>query len=182
MVRYDIHTLEPYQSLVTVDPTGDFNITYEPITDPLLSECLTYYGRLPRTSSTSPNLSPLMRSSPLLRRIYAELPFSPNLSPPDWIPTKAISFLSRLRAQLPNHRLLIADFATLPDTIPGRNAPVVQTRLGRAMVCVDTFLVKQGFFDIFFPTGESGVLALDRDSQLYSSGTPCSVYAILAMC
>ena len=36
--------------------------------------------------------------------------------------------------------------------MPGVCAPVVQTRIRGTMVPCDTFLVKQGYFDIFFPT------------------------------
>jgi hypothetical protein len=46
----------------------------------------------------------------------------------------------------------MSDFSQLPDAVPGRNGPVVQTRYGNTMVPCGTFLVKQGFFDIFFPT------------------------------
>ncbi|ORX34248.1 S-adenosyl-L-methionine-dependent methyltransferase [Kockovaella imperatae] len=157
MVRYDIQTLQPYQTLVTIDATGNFNLIYEPITDPTLSQAMSYYDRLSTSSTSSrrhtvPNIPSLIRSSTLLRKAYTELPFAPNLSSPDFIPSKAIALIKKLKEQLPNHRFLAADFATLPDTVSGRNGPVVQTRLGRVMVSVGTFLVKHGYFDIFFPT------------------------------
>lgn len=156
MIRYDLRTLTPLQAIVSIDPSGDFSLMYEPITDPLLKRTLSYRRYLPPTSSTLPLLpSPLLRS-PLLRSIYTSLPFAPNLSEPDWIPTKATHFLERLRDRLPNHRLLVADFDSLPDAVQGRNGPVVQTRYGGSMVPCETVLVKQGYFDIFFPTGEYG--------------------------
>lgn len=64
-----------------------------------------------------------------------------------------------LRDKFPRHRLLLSDFSSLPDTIPGYNAPVVQTRVNNVMVPCETYLVHQGYFDIFFPTN----FALLRD-------------------
>lgn len=83
------------------------------------------------------------------------MPFAPNLSAPDFLPTKAVLFAEKLREKLPGHRLLMADFDELPDAVEGRNGPVVQTRYGNSMIPCETFLVKQGYFDIFFPTSKS---------------------------
>lgn len=155
MVRYDLRTLEPLQAIICIDASGDFSLLYEKVTDPLLRRVLAYRRYLPPSASTSPPLpSPVLRS-PLLRSMYTALPFAPNLSGPDWIPTKATHFLERLRDRLPNHRLMVADFDSLPEAVDGRNGPVVQTRYGGSMVPCETILVKQGYFDIFFPTGES---------------------------
>jgi hypothetical protein len=154
MIRYDLRTLEPLQAVVSIDSTGDFSLLYEPLSDPLLRRVLAYRRLLPPTPSTLPPLSSPLLISPFLRRLYGNLPFAPNLSPPDFIPTKAVLFLERLRDRLPAHRLLVADFDELPDAVEGRNGPVVQTRYGGSMVPCETFLVKQGYFDIFFPTGE----------------------------
>jgi hypothetical protein len=149
MIRYDVKTLTPYQAVVAIDAHGDFSFLYEPLTDPLLRRYLAYQRLLPASPSTTP---PLIQSS-FIRSLYAALPFAPNLSKPDWIPTKATLFLEKLRETIPGHRLMIADFSELPDTVEGRNGPVVQTRLGGSMIPCETILVKQGFFDIFFPTG-----------------------------
>ena len=63
-----------------------------------------------------------------------------------------MQFFDVLHQFFPAHRLLLADFSTLPDAIAGLNAPVVQTRHQRRNVQVTTPYVHQGFFDIFFPT------------------------------
>ncbi|KAK4688906.1 hypothetical protein P7C73_g1206, partial [Tremellales sp. Uapishka_1] len=152
MLRYDLNTLTPLQAVVAIDATSDFSLLYEPLTDPLLRRSLAYRRLLPTSSSTSPPISAPLLMSPLLRKAYASLPFAPNLSEPDFIPTKAVMFLERLRDRLPAHRLLVADFDELPEAVEGRNGPVVQTRYGDSMVPCETFLVKQGYFDIFFPT------------------------------
>ena len=152
MIRYDLTTMEPLQAIVCIDGSGDFTLLYEPITDPILHRVLSYRRLLPPSPATAPSLSRALSSS-ILRRIYTSLPFAPNLSRPDFIPTKAVLFLEHLRRRLPNHRLLVADFSQLPEAVQGRNGPVVQTRYGGSMVPCETFLVKQGYFDIFFPTG-----------------------------
>jgi hypothetical protein len=167
MIRYDMQTMTPLQSVVCVDASGDFSMLYEPVTDPLIRRYLGYrrhvnypynpttISSLWKSSSTALPLNPILASSPLLRRIYSSMPFAPNLSPPEFLPTKQMIFLERLRDRLPGHRLLVSDFDSLPDAVSGVNGPVVQTRYGGDMVPCETFLVKQGYFDIFFPTGLS---------------------------
>jgi len=88
-----------------------------------------------------------------LRSIYKSLPFAPNVTPrPEFIPTRLLSFLKVLRNNFPLHRLLLSDFSSLPDSLNGYDAPVVQTRFRDTMVAVETFMVQPGYFDIFFPT------------------------------
>ncbi|WWC66472.1 uncharacterized protein I206_100374 [Kwoniella pini CBS 10737] len=160
MIRYDIETLTPFQALVTIDNSGDFSLIYEPIKDNLIRRVLAYKKLLPENSISKlennfikpPINNSFLLNSNFLRFLYSNLPFSPNLTKPDFLPTKSILFLENLRKLLPNHRLLISDFDFLPDSVKGRNGPVVQTRYGDSMIPCETFLVKQGYFDIFFPT------------------------------
>ncbi|CAL1714209.1 unnamed protein product [Somion occarium] len=148
MIRYDLRTLEPYQGLVTIDANGDFSTYYTRVTDPLISSFL----QLRRHLSHPPPLSRLLKSSRAFRTFYTNLPFAPNLSAPEYIPTRLLSLLQTLRKYFPRHRLLLTDFSSLPDTTPGVNAPVVQTRVQNTTVPTSTLFVKQGYFDIFFPT------------------------------
>lgn len=152
MIRYEMSTLQPMQAVVAIDQGGDFTLMYEPLHDPLLRRVMAYRRLLPPSPATQPPLSKPLLASQALRTVYTQMPFAPNLSPADFIPSKAVAFLERLRDQLPAHRLLVADFDMLPDAAPGRNGPVVQTRFQGSMVPCETFLVKQGYFDIFFPT------------------------------
>lgn len=147
MIRYDYRTLEPYQALITVDDSRDFGIYYTRVTDPLISSFLALRRRL----GHPPPLPALLKSS-AMRSIYNNLPFAPNLSTPEYIPTRLLSLLRTLRTHFPRHRLLLSDFNALPDTIPGVNAPVVQTRYKNTTVPCSTLFVRQGYFDIFFPT------------------------------
>ncbi|KAG0300785.1 hypothetical protein BGZ98_008906 [Dissophora globulifera] len=57
-----------------------------------------------------------------------------------------------LKTHFPQHRLVLSDFFTLPEAIPGTDAPVVQTRYMGTMVPCSTYMVMPGMFDIFFPT------------------------------
>ncbi|EMD39278.1 hypothetical protein CERSUDRAFT_134267 [Gelatoporia subvermispora B] len=152
MLRYDLQTLEPYQGYVTVDTNGDFSTYYTRVTDPLIASFLALRRRLMHP----PPITRLLRMSKTFRTFYTNLPFAPNLSPPEYIPTRLLSLLTTLRAHFPRHRLLLSDFAKLPDAIPGANAPVVQTvvssRDSPTMVPCSTLLVMQGYFDIMFPT------------------------------
>lgn len=141
-----METRQPFQALVTIDEWGDFNQLYEPISDSLIAGFLSLREETGHVSSVIPPYSPL------LRRLRASLPFAPNLTKPEYIPTRLFQLLNILRDKFPRHRLLLSDFDTLPDTIPGHNAPVVQTRVRDTMIPCSTLLVKQGYFDIFFPT------------------------------
>lgn len=129
VVRYTTLDHEPLQCVVSIDSTGDYTELYEPITDPLISRYLTLRQKLPsNTHRLSPALSPLLAASPLLRKIAALVPFAPNLSEREFLPTKQLMLLDILRDKFPAHRVLFSDFSSLPDAIPGVCAPVVQTR------------------------------------------------------
>ncbi|KIJ61961.1 hypothetical protein HYDPIDRAFT_158522 [Hydnomerulius pinastri MD-312] len=147
VIRYDVRTLEPLQGLVAVDEEGEFVPYYSKITDPLIASFLALRRRLKH----QPALPWYLRSS-ALRKVYAGLPLAPNLSPPEYIPTRLLSLLRVLRTHFPRHRLLLTDFSSLPDAVPGANAPVVQTSVRGTMVPCETIFVRQGYFDILFPT------------------------------
>ncbi|KZT25250.1 DUF185-domain-containing protein [Neolentinus lepideus HHB14362 ss-1] len=148
LIRYDLRTLEPYQGWVTIDHNGDFGMHYTRVSDPLIRSFLDVRRRLKHPLP----IRPVFQKYPALRRAYANLPLAPNLSEEEYIPTRLLSLLLTLRNYFPRHRLLLSDFHSLPDTIPGRNAPVVQTRFRNTTVPCTTLFVKQGYFDIFFPT------------------------------
>lgn len=149
MIRYDLKTLEPYQGLITIDEHGDFSTHYTRVTDPLIA---AFLGLRQRLGHPLP-VSRLLQTSSTARSLYASLPFAANLSTPEYIPTRLLNLMFVLRKYFPRHRLLLSDFSSLPDVVrPGVNAPVVQTRYQNTTVPCGTLLVKQGFFDIFFPT------------------------------
>ncbi|KAJ2262153.1 hypothetical protein GGI01_001753 [Coemansia sp. RSA 376] len=148
VVRFDYETGEPYQAFVRVYDDGEFEEYYEPVSDPLIR---SYLGV--RDSLVSPRHRSAALPPALYRRIRSQLPLAPNLSKPEFIPTKAFEFCKILGRYFPRHRLVLSDFYKLPDTLPGAvGAPVVQTRFNGSMVPCETYLVQPGWFDIFFPT------------------------------
>ncbi|CDZ98080.1 Putative S-adenosyl-L-methionine-dependent methyltransferase MidA [Phaffia rhodozyma] len=152
LIRYDLETGLPVQALVVTDYTGGFHMIYEPVTDPYILQYLHLRALLPQPLCQSPSLPDMYTRFPLLRSIRAGLPFAPNLTKPEYVPTKAMMLMGILRDYFPHHRMLFSDFHKLPDAVEGFNAPVVQTRYNGEMIPVSTIMVRQGFFDIFFPT------------------------------
>ncbi len=149
VVRFALEDLTPYQGVVSIDETGDMHELYEPLSDPLIQRYLQIIGR-----DLSPLQSSYLRLLPdRLRSVLAKhAPFFPNLSDAVFVPTNALRLFDTLNRFFPHHRLVMSDFNALPDSIGGVNAPVVQTRINAQMVPVTTYLVLQGYFDIFFPT------------------------------
>ena len=169
ILRYDYTTSQPLQGLVLIDSSGDFHEFYTPRLDALASRFLKLRHHAHPVASTNTNSSavkslllnkdplwpfhhPHSRLSQLARTLHASLPFATNLSKPEFIPTKLITFFDVLREYFPLHRLVTSDFSHLPDAVEGWNAPVVQTRYRRETVPVGTIYVHQGYFDILFPT------------------------------
>ncbi|GAA5922517.1 hypothetical protein JCM1841_006185 [Sporobolomyces salmonicolor] len=152
VIRYTTDTHEPLECTIAIDASGDYTELYSPVTDPLIARYLSLRASLPRSSRTSRALNPVLAASPLLRKLYAALPFAPNMTQPEFIPTRQLQLLETLRDKFPHHRVVMSDFESLPDAVEGVNGPVVQTRYQGETVPCTTYLVQPGFFDIFFPT------------------------------
>ncbi|EHY60533.1 hypothetical protein ABEF92_003444 [Exophiala dermatitidis] len=146
-IRYDPETEEPLQGGVLIDDDGEFFEYYDRNLDPLARR----YLQLRDVAARSPFITPISQPK-ILRRLRHALPFAPNLTQPEYIPTRLLEFFDVLHKYFPAHRLVLSDFNYLPDAVPGLNAPVVQTRYQRRNVQVTTPFVHQGYFDIFFPT------------------------------
>lgn len=155
VIRYATDTLLPYQAIVSIDATGDMHELWEPVQDKTIQRYLNIQrGNRPSSSFIPPTTPGWMRMTPnFLRGMLARnIPFYPNLTEPEYIPTGSLQLLDVLSHKFPNHRMVMADFNSLPDSLAGLNAPVVQTRLNGTMIAVTKYTVHQGFFDIFFPT------------------------------
>jgi hypothetical protein len=170
VIRYDYNTELPQQGGVLVDIDGEFCEYYNTQLDPLAARFL----RVRQAAARRPFVTPLASRVP--KAIRNSIPFRNKFTLPEYIPTRLMQFFDILHDYFPAHRLLASDFSTLPDAVPGLNAPVVQTRYKRRTVPVSTpfvsFLsplpvtttlspipsvltsqqVYQGYFDIFFPT------------------------------
>ncbi|KAI2468732.1 DUF185-domain-containing protein [Annulohypoxylon bovei var. microspora] len=158
VLRYDLETEEPLQGTVLIDAQGDFYEFYEPVLDPVAARYLRVRHAATQGRYRVPY--PTTRAARWLRRQL--LPLAPNLSNPEYVPTRLMQFFDILERYFPAHRLLTSDFHTLPDAVRGLSAPVVQTRFQRRMVPVSTPLVHQGYFDILFPTDFRVVEAVYR--------------------
>ena len=146
-IRYDPFTETPLQGTVLIDGDGNFYEFYTREVDPVAAHFL----QVRHAACTRPVSHPLQERR-WLRRFKASLPFAPNLTDPEFIPTRLLQFFDILHAYFPLHQLVTSDFHLLPDTVRGFNAPVVQTRFQRRTVPVTTPYVMQGYFDILFPT------------------------------
>lgn len=140
-IRYDPSTEEPLQGIVLIDDVGDFYEFYSKELDPVAARFLRV-----RNAACSRPFNHPMRSSRLIRRLRSRLPFAGNLTEPEYIPTRLMEFFDILREYFPLHQLLTSDFHSLPETIKGVNAPVVQTRYERRVVPVSTLYVKPPYF------------------------------------
>lgn len=136
IVRYDLATEEPLQGTVLIDDKGDFYEFYQPVLDPVASRFLRV-----RDAATNGRYPVPYPATKLGRVLQSSLPFAPNLSRPEYIPTRLMQFFDVLERYFPAHRLLTSDFHSLPDAIKGLNAPIVQTRFQRQPVPVSTPLV-----------------------------------------
>ena len=140
-IRYDPITERPLQGSVLIDNSGDFYEFYSQDIDPVASRFL----RLRYESASRPFNHPV-RGSRWKRLIKARLPFAPNLTVPEFIPTRLMQFFEILQNCFPQHHLVASDFNALPDAIQGFNAPVVQTRYQRRTIPVTTPLVSSFAF------------------------------------
>jgi hypothetical protein len=148
VLRYDPISGEPMQGSVLIDAKGDFYEFYNRTLDPVASRFL----RVRDAACQDRNYLGPLRTSRLWRTFRHSLPFAPNLTLPEYIPTRLMQFFTILSTRFPAHRMITSDFHTLPQATAGFNSPVVQTRYQRRTVLVRTPLVMQGYFDILFPT------------------------------
>ncbi|SPC65497.1 uncharacterized protein UHOD_00655 [Ustilago sp. UG-2017b] len=152
VVRFGTEDMRPYQAVVSIDDTGDMHELFEPLQDLLIKRYLNIIGAGTLPYASLGNSWTRFVPDGVRSVIAKHAPFFPNLTDPVFIPTNALRLIEKLKTHFPSHRIIMSDFDSLPDSLAGINAPVVQTRYKGAMIPVTTYLVLQGFFDIFFPT------------------------------
>lgn len=131
-IRYDCRTEQPQQGGVLIDAEGDFHEYYNFQLDPVAARFL----RVRQAAASRPFPSPL--GPKYLRGLRTASPIHKDFSQPEYIPTRLMQFYDVLNKYFPAHRLVASDFNSLPDAVPGLNAPVVQTRYKRQTVPVTT--------------------------------------------
>lgn len=135
-IRYDAASGEPLQAHVLVDAAGDLYELYARPLDPLAAR----FFRV-RHAATAGRYPRPLGDGRLARWLAARLPLAANLSAPEYVPTRLMQLFDVLERYFPAHRLVAADFHSLPHAVDGLNAPVVQTRYRRTTVPVSTPLV-----------------------------------------
>ena len=142
-ICYDPYTEEPLQGTVLVDNSGEFFEFYTKLIDPEATRFLQV-----RDAACSRPFKHPLGGSRFIRNLKSSLPYTSNLTLPEYIPTRLLHFFDVLRDYFPKHELLISDFHALPDAIKGINAPVVQTRYQRRVVPVTTPYVSTTSFPL----------------------------------
>lgn len=70
-----------------------------------------------------------------------------------YIPTMAYKMLKMTRNSFPNRHLIFNDFDHLPESMHGKNAPLVQRTVGNETKSYNSYVdAEMGLCDIFFPT------------------------------
>lgn len=139
-LRYDLKTEEPLQSNVLIDAEGDFYEYFTRELDPVISRLL----RVRDAACSSPYNHPL-REPKWRKTLRPFMPFAPNLTAPEYLPTRLMQFFEILYKHFPGHKLVTSDFHYLPEAVNGINGPVVQTRYMRRTVPVSTPLVSSNY-------------------------------------
>lgn len=151
-IRYDPFTEQPHQGMVLIDNEGEFYEFYTKDIDPVADRFL----RVRHAACSKPFKHPLSGNR-LVRNLKSRLPFAPNLTVPEYIPTRLMQFFEMLRDYFPQHQLITSDFNELPGRVAGYSSPAVQTRYQRRTVPVTT-----PFVCPYTP--------------LFSQGKPCADY------
>ena len=135
------------------DGGGKWEEVWRPLSDHLASRCLESYD----WDGAAPASSPVDR----VLRLVLEGTLGPAADRRVFLPTGCLRLLDTLCQVRPAHRLLLADFDFLPDTvIAGRNAPLVSDTSDGQACDFNSFLLPYGTADIFFPTDFGALSAL----------------------
>eukprot|EP00742_Colponemidia_sp_Colp-10_P001435 GILJ01001544.1.p1 GENE.GILJ01001544.1~~GILJ01001544.1.p1 ORF type:complete len:412 (+),score=59.00 GILJ01001544.1:95-1330(+) len=117
-----------------------------PVQDNLIKDCLTLFEQRHHNAP---------EASSFFSRIDPRLWFGKEKETCVFLPTACLQFVRALHKNIPQHKLIFADFDELPTTgINGRNAPIVSRKGAKPEETFDydTYLVPRGSADIFFPT------------------------------
>lgn len=134
LIRYDNETGEALQGMTLIEENMNFVEGYESVKDPLIEKYLS--ARSLVESYVPPHKTKMNQFLNFIN------PLESSLTERQFIPTMAFSLMMKLSTHFPRHHLVISDFANLPDTISGTDAPVIQTRFENTMVPCSTYLVR----------------------------------------
>lgn len=153
MIRYDLEKLKPHEGYVCVDDKRNYSEIFEPIGhDSTIARYLSLRKKVGSKHSSHHSQTTIFWQkvqqyiNPSSSPHYVE-----NFTQAEYIPTKLFQFMEILNTYFPRHRLVLTDYSSLPNTIEGVNAPLVQTAYKGLMVPCATYLLPPGWYDIVFP-------------------------------
>mmetsp|Transcript_12533 Transcript_12533/g.19933 ORF Transcript_12533/g.19933 Transcript_12533/m.19933 type:complete len:503 (-) Transcript_12533:75-1583(-) len=168
-IFFDSKSGETFQTHVVSDPTGHpypYVEQLHPVKDPYIVRLANILSSIPEDISrggsySTPSTSQgggigMLEWARMAIDDMFEIFIPRNEA---FLPSVCSMSMESIARCLPKHRIILADFAYLPDTIsPALNSPVVSQKIveseqmrGRSRD-FDTYLIPQGQADIFFPT------------------------------
>ena len=144
---------EPFQchAYKIEEETKDFK-RYSEVYFPLQDLLMKDYMRVRAAVGKNPNYA----ESNFVNKTFQTLATMFNkkafLGAKEWLPTVTFRWLRHVQRTWPQHRLILADFDELPESLDGHQGPVVQSRYKGDTYQCSNWLLSEGQFDIFFPT------------------------------
>lgn len=133
----------------------------DPVSDPLISRAMNAVGV--GDSMDNSSFSHHFSAKTVLDYLASVINAVTGTPNTIYLPTGCLELLETLHKCRPNHRLIAADFDSLPGVqMPGTNAPLVATQsTGGKTKDLDSYLKQPGSADVFFPTDFEHLRILD---------------------
>jgi len=124
----------------------------KPISDSIIKEAVNLLNSLPEKDSIEASKEKNVLVEKLVSWVY-KTKDEKNI----FLPTGCLKMLKNMNKVIPNHHLILADFDLLKNSESakqGINSPIVSKKLEKSAekLDFDSYLVKRGEADIFFPT------------------------------
>ncbi|KAI8985802.1 putative S-adenosyl-L-methionine-dependent methyltransferase-domain-containing protein [Pilobolus umbonatus] len=150
VIRYDLKTMEAHQGYICIDNDYNYEEIFEPVgTDQLITRYSSIRKRMGPSEKYNKQLIQPARSYLYKLQQMMKYPrVNQQYTYPEYIPTRLLEFLDILATHFPGHRLIMADYASLDNTVEGINGPLVENN--GSHLC--TYQLSPGHFDIIFPT------------------------------
>ena len=153
-----------FQTRVRLDPETNKHVEdhSEPLSDALAVRAMETLADAARAETVETSFA--RRVARVVEAIFAPALASKKIA---YLPTGCLKLLETLHGARPNHRLVAADFDSLPGvTMAGRNAPLVAAQAdGGRTNDLPTYLAEVGSADVFFPTDFDALRALDAAAR-----------------
>lgn len=153
-----------FQTRVRLDPETNAHVEHhsEPLSDALAVRAMKTLADAARAETVETSFA--RRVARVVEAIFAPALASKKIA---YLPTGCLKLLETLHGARPNHRLVAADFDSLPGvTMAGRNAPLVAAQAdGGRTRDLPTYLAEVGNADVFFPTDFAALRFLDAAAR-----------------